>query len=404
MAMINVVIPSVGESIVEANIGKMFVKSGDWIDKNNPIFEIETDKATVEVVAPESGQVNLKVNQGDTVAIGAVVGTVDTAAAKPAGAGKPLAPPRTEPPPPPTAATSAASPAKPTTPPPPTTTMSAGAGGGGFMEVEMKGFGPGKRKAIREGKMPMPSQGPSLGFDLVGEQERKPMSVIRKKIAERLVYSQQSTATLTTFNEIDMTRVMSLREKLKDDFQSKNGIKLGFMSFFARAMCYAIGHVPAINGFIEDEEVVLNKSVHLSIAVSTDRGLVVPVIRNTQNLSYSQIEKEVARLADKARLGKLGIEEMMGGTTTLTNGGIFGSLLSTPILNPPQSSILGLHKTEFRPIAIAKEGGGWNIEVRPMMYVALSYDHRLIDGKESVTSLVKVKEYLETIVSEKDIN
>lgn len=271
------------------------------------------------------------------------------------------------------------------------------------MEVEMKGIGPGKRKAIREGKMPMPSQGPSLGFDLVGEQERKPMSAIRKKIAERLVYSQQSTATLTTFNEIDMSRVMSLREKLKDDFQNKNGIKLGFMSFFAKAMCYAISHVPAINGFIEDEEVVLNKSVHLSIAVSTDRGLVVPVIRNCQSLSYSQIEKEVARLADKARLGKLGIEEMMGGTTTLTNGGIFGSLLSTPILNPPQSSILGLHKTEFRPMAIAKEGGGWNVEVRPMMYVALSYDHRLIDGKESVTSLVKVKEYLETIVSEKDI-
>ncbi|OQW53735.1 MAG: hypothetical protein A4S09_06725 [Proteobacteria bacterium SG_bin7] len=394
MATVNVVIPSVGESIVEANIGKLFVNSGDWVEKNSPIFEIETDKATVEVVAPDSGQLALKVNQGDTVAIGATAGTIDNSVPPPTNR-------KTSPTPTPTSVAS-----KPSAPPPlstPTPAVTAFGGGGGLMEVEMKGIGPGKRKAIREGKMPMPSQGPSLGFDLVGEQERKPMSAIRKKIAERLVYSQQSTATLTTFNEIDMSRVMSLREKLKDDFQNKNGIKLGFMSFFAKAMCYAISHVPAINGFIEDEEVVLNKSVHLSIAVSTDRGLVVPVIRNCQSLSYSQIEKEVARLADKARLGKLGIEEMMGGTTTLTNGGIFGSLLSTPILNPPQSSILGLHKTEFRPMAIAKEGGGWNVEVRPMMYVALSYDHRLIDGKESVTSLVKVKEYLETIVSEKDI-
>lgn len=388
MATVNVVIPSVGESIVEANIGKLFVNSGDWVEKNNPIFEIETDKATVEVVAPDNGQVTLKINTGDTVAIGATVGTIDNSV------------------PPPTnrKTTAAQPPSKPTAPPPAPAVATPSFGGGELMEVEMKGIGPGKRKAIREGKMPMPSQGPSLGFDLVGEQERKPMSAIRKKIAERLVYSQQSTATLTTFNEVDMSRVMSLREKLKDDFQNKNGIKLGFMSFFAKAMCYAISQVPAINGFIEDGEVVLNKSVHLSIAVSTDRGLVVPVIRNCQNLSYSQIEKEVARLADKARLGKLGIEEMMGGTTTLTNGGIFGSLLSTPILNPPQSSILGLHKTEFRPMAIAKEGGGWNVEVRPMMYVALSYDHRLIDGKESVTSLVKVKEYLETIVSEKEIN
>lgn len=397
MATVNVVIPSVGESIVEANIGKLFVNSGDWVEKNNPIFEIETDKATVEVVAPENGQVTLKVNQGDTVAIGATVGTIDNSVPPPTNRKTTTAPaPKAE-----------SAPAKPSAPPPsaaaaPTPTF--GGGGGGLMEVDMKGIGPGKRKAIREGKMPMPSQGPSLGFDLVGEQERKPMSAIRKKIAERLVYSQQSTATLTTFNEIDMSRVMSLREKLKDDFQNKHGIKLGFMSFFAKAMCYAISHVPAINGFIEDEEVVLNKSVHLSIAVSTERGLVVPVIRNCQTLSYSQIEKEVARLAEKARLGKLGIDEMMGGTTTLTNGGIFGSLLSTPILNPPQSSILGLHKTEFRPMAIAKEGGGWNIEVRPMMYVALSYDHRLIDGKESVTSLVKAKEYLETIVSEKDIS
>ncbi len=398
MAQINIVIPSVGESIVEANIGKVNFKSGDWVEKGSAVFEIETDKATVEVVAPDSGQLNLKVSQGETVKIGAVTGTIDTSV------------------PPPTNRAKAETPAaKPTSAPPPTGPTASPAPapavsgfGGMAMHAEpqaMKGFGPAKRKAIREGKMPMPQpSGGGFGFDMSNEQERKPMSVIRKKIAERLVYSQQSTATLTTFNEIDMSRVMMLRDKLKDDFQKKTGVKLGFMSFFTKAMCYAITHVPTINAFIEDEEIVYNKNVHVSIAVSTDRGLVVPVVRNAQNLSYSQIEKEIARLADKARTGKLGIEEMMGGTTTITNGGVFGSLLSTPIINPPQSSILGLHKTENRPMAIPTESGGFSIEVRPMMYVALSYDHRIIDGKESVTSLVKAKEYLETVVSEKDIN
>lgn len=397
MATVNIVIPSVGESIVEANIGKMFFANGDWVEKNAPVFEIETDKATVEVVAPESGQLTLKIQQGDTVAIGAPVGSIDNSVPPPANRTQTKTASSTPLP----AATVSVKPANSLPPPPP----SAATGGGLSMiaETEMRGMGPGKRKAIREGKVPMPAQGPSLGFDMTGDQERKPMSAIRKKIAERLVYSQQSTATLTTFNEIDMSRIMSLREKLKDDFQAKHGIKLGFMSFFTRAMCYAIQNVPTINAFIEDNEIVYNKGVHVSVAVSTDRGLVVPVVRNAQNMSYSQIEKEIARLADKARAGKLGIEEMVGGTITITNGGVFGSLLSTPILNPPQSAILGLHKTEHRPMAVPNSSGGFTIEVKPMMYVALSYDHRIIDGKESVTSLVKAKEYLETVVSEKDI-
>ncbi len=401
MGQVKVVIPGVGESIVEATIGKVNFKTGDWIEKNSAIFEIETDKATVEVVAPESGQLKLDVNQGDTVAIGAAVGIVDNSvpppAHKPTGAptpslAKPSGPPQVN-----------AKPSAPPTSPPSAPAVSSGGGLSMVTETQMKGFGPGKRKAIREGKMPMP-QGPSATFDFTGEQERKPMSAIRKKIAERLVYSQQSTATLTTFNEIDMTRVLELRSKLKESFEKQSGVKLGFMSFFTKAASYAVSQVPGVNAFIEGDEVVYNKSVHMGIAVSTERGLVVPVVRGAQNLSFSQIEKEILRLAEKARIGKLGIEEMMGGTFTITNGGVFGSLLSTPILNPPQSGILGLHKTEYRPMAIPDDKGGYRIEVKPMMYVALSYDHRIVDGKDSVTFLVKVKEFLESIVSEKDIN
>lgn len=397
MGQTKILIPSVGESIVEANIGKILFKTGDWVEKNAALFEIETDKATVEVVAPDSGRLTLEVIQGDTVAIGSSVGFMDTSVVRPANVSAPA--PTTKPTAPPTTS-------KPSGPPVVSKfspEISTSGGMSLISETQMKGFGPGKRKALREGKISIPS-GPSPTFDFTGEQERKPMSAIRKKIAERLVYSQQSTATLTTFNEIDMTRTLEIRGKLKDEFEKTNGIKLGFMSFFTKATCYALAQVPIVNGFVDGDEVVYNKSVHMGIAVSTDRGLVVPVVRNAQNMSFSQIEKEIGRLAEKARSGKLGIDEMMGGTFTITNGGVFGSLLSTPILNPPQSGILGLHKTENRPIALPLEGGGFKIEVRPMMYVALSYDHRLVDGKDSVTFLVKVKEYLETILTEKDIS
>ncbi|MDZ4661570.1 MAG: 2-oxo acid dehydrogenase subunit E2 [Pseudomonadota bacterium] len=382
MGQTKIIIPSVGESIVEANIGKVSFKTGDWVDKNVPLFEIETDKATVEVVAPDSGRLTIEVKQGETVAIGASVGFMDNSASPPT-------------------LTSTVKPI-----PPPAPAVSIVGGMSMVSETQLKGFGPAKRKAIREGKMSIPSgpTGPSPTLDFTGEQERKPMSAIRKKIAERLIYSQQSTATLTTFNEVDMTRTLDIRGKLKEEFEKKNGIKLGFMSFFSKATCYAISQVPIVNGFVDGDEVVYNKGVHMGIAVSTERGLVVPVVRNAQKMGFSQIEKEIARLADKARTGKLGIDEMMGGTFTITNGGVFGSLLSTPILNPPQSGILGLHKTENRPMAIPLEGGGFKIEVRPMMYVALSYDHRLVDGKDSVTFLVKIKEYLETLLTEKDVS
>lgn len=228
------------------------------------------------------------------------------------------------------------------------------------------------------------------------------MSTLRKRIAERLLESQQTTATLTTFNEIDMTRAMDLRKKLKDSFEKQKGVKLGFMSFFAKAVIYALQKYPDVNSRIEGEDIVSPEFVNLGIAVSTERGLVVPVIREAQAMSFSEIEKKIADLADRARLGKLQISEMQGGTFTLTNGGTFGSLLSTPIVNPPQSGILGMHKIEQRPMAI-ESNGKFEVAVRPMMYVALSYDHRLIDGATSVGFLVKVKEYLEQIVTEAEI-
>jgi 2-oxoglutarate dehydrogenase E2 component (dihydrolipoamide succinyltransferase) len=216
------------------------------------------------------------------------------------------------------------------------------------------------------------------------------MSKIRKKIAERLVYSQQSTASLTTFNEVDLSRVMELRKTYKEQFEKVHGIGLGFMSFFAKACVLALQQFPRVNAFIDGNDLLYHDYVHLGIAVSTDRGLAVPVLRNVQAMSFAKIESEIKRLATATRDGKLGLEELSGGTFTITNGGVFGSLLATPILNPPQSGILGMHKIEERPVAI-----NGKVEIRPMMYVALTYDHRIIDGKESVSFLVRVKEFLE---------
>jgi 2-oxoglutarate dehydrogenase E2 component (dihydrolipoamide succinyltransferase) len=275
----------------------------------------------------------------------------------------------------------------------------AGPASAAVSSESLKGFGPAKRKAIRSGTLPLPSSQPTPWG---GEADviRKPMSTLRKRIAERLLESQQTTATLTTFNEVDMSRSMAARGKLKDEFQTKFGVKLGFMSFFSKAVIAALQQFPEVNAHIEGDDIVYPQGVHLGVAVSTDRGLVVPVLRNAQNLSYVQLEQKIAELADRARTGKLQIPEMQGGTFTITNGGVFGSLLSTPIINPPQSGILGMHKIENRPMAIEIEKGKFSVEVRPMMYVALSYDHRLIDGATSVGFLVKVKEYLETVTED----
>lgn len=412
MSLAEIKIPSVGESITEATIGKWNYQNGDWVEKDAVIFEIETEKATMEVSAPASGKLNITVNSGTIVPIGSVVGNIDTegtttasapfaAPAKPppappeaVGSGVPAKPPPSAPPPP-----------LPKMPPPPVTSSGGGVAisPGGHVSPQpslMKGIGPAKRKAIREGRASLPTVSPSLDqIEPTNGVRRVPMSVIRKKIAERLMLSQTSTATLTTFNEVDMSNVLNTRNHLRDEFQKKFGVKLGFMSFFGRAVCSAAAHVPVLNAFIEGSDILYHENVQLGVAVSTERGLVVPVVRNANKKSFSELEKDIAALAEKARTGKLGIEDMMGGTFSLTNGGVFGSLLSTPILNPPQSGILGMHKTEHRPVAIEKDGK-WTIEVRPMMYLAMSYDHRLVDGKDSVTFLVKVKEYLETVSAE----
>ena len=401
--IVEIKVPSVGESITEATIGKWFFSEGDWVEKDAVIFEIETEKATMEVNAPAAGKLHIAVAQGNIVAIGSPVGSIDTSATK--GASSPQTaqpPPPSKPPPGATAnatAAASASISKPLPPAPSGVSMSPG----GHISPEptpapMKGLGPSKRKAVREGRMQMPTVSPNV-MDIEPTSEgvrRVPMSVIRKKIAERLMFSQTSTATLTTFNEVDMTNVLTVRNNLKDEFQKTHGVKLGFMSFFGRAVCFAAKQVPVLNAFIENTDILYHEHMHLGVAVSTEKGLVVPVVRNADQKSFAELEKNIAALAEKARTGKLGIEDMLGGTFSLTNGGVFGSLISTPILNPPQSGILGMHKTEHRPIAIEKDGI-WTVEVRPMMYLAMSYDHRLVDGRDSVTFLVKVKEYLETV-------
>lgn len=392
MASVEIKVPTVGESINEATIGKWNFKSGDWVEKDSVVFEIETEKATMEVNAPASGKLSISKNQGEIVPIGSTVASLDTDAQRPAGATANL------PPPPKTATNGAQVKSSPPLPPVPT---SSGGGGLEIVGQNLKGMGPGMRKAVREGRASMPTSGSANPFidPLSGDEERKPMSVIRKKIAERLIQSQQTTATLTTFNEVDMSNILNIRASLKDEFAKKYGVKLGFMSFFTRGIVFGASQVPIVNAFVDGTDVVYHKHVHTGIAVSTERGLIVPVLRFADKLSYGEIEKQIESLAARARAGQLGIEDMIGGTITVTNGGVFGSLLSTPILNPPQSAILGMHKTEQRPRAIEKDGK-YTVEVRPMMYLALSYDHRLIDGKDSVTFLVKVKEYLESVTAD----
>ncbi len=390
---VKVVIPTIGESVNEGTIGRWFFKEGDVVSKDQTLFELDSDKATLEVPASASGKLSILVEAGKTATVGATVAMIEISeglsAAKNNGSSSK---PKVE------AKQSTSTPIAPAAPQKtvstPTTTASPEA---------LKTLSPSKRKAYREGTFKIPSGNNPFEDDTATQVNRVPMTTIRKKIAARLVESQQTTATLTTFNEIDMTAVNAVRQKLKDSFQSKYGVKLGFMSFFSKAVISALGQYPDVNGRIENDDIVYPQFINLGIAVSTERGLVVPVIKGAQSLSYSALELKIADLAERARTQKLQIPEMSGGTFTITNGGTFGSLISTPIINPPQSGILGMHKIEHRPIAIAKGDGSFGVEVRPMMYVALSYDHRLIDGATSVGFLVKVKEYLEK-VTEADIS
>ncbi|ALJ05274.1 2-oxoglutarate dehydrogenase [Pseudalgibacter alginicilyticus] len=379
-------VPSPGESIKEVEIATWLVEDGDYVEKDQAIAEVDSDKATLELPAEESGIITLKAEEGDAVAVGAVVCLIDTSAEKPEGSApkeeKKEDVPKAETPKTPVAetktyATGTASPAakkilaeK---------GMDAGA---------ISGTGKDGRVTKEDAIQAVPSMGTPTGGNR--GTSRSKMSMLRRKVAERLVEVKNTTAMLTTFNEVDMSPIFALRNEYKETFKAKHGVGLGFMSFFTLAVVRALEMYPAVNSMMDGKEMISYDFADISIAVSGPKGLMVPVIRNAENLSFRGVEAEVKRLALRARDGQITVDEMTGGTFTITNGGVFGSMLSTPIINPPQSGILGMHNIVERPVAIDGK-----VEIRPIMYVALSYDHRIIDGKESVGFLVAVKEALE---------
>jgi 2-oxoglutarate dehydrogenase E2 component (dihydrolipoamide succinyltransferase) len=411
---IEIKVPAVGESIVEGTLARWLKKEGDHVETDEPLFELETEKATTEVVAPASGTLKIKVPEGKTVPIGAVVGSVEEGGAVPAKkeARQPAAKVEAKP------AEGRAS-ARPAVPAAPThdgvtpevplspavrrlveeskvdVRQLAGTGPGGRItkedvqrHVEKQGS-----KETPEKKEPTPQPRPEISAPPAAPsrgERRERMSAIRQRIADRLLAAQSNAAILTTFNEADMSAVMDLRGRYKDAFQKKYGVGLGFMSFFVKACVEALHAFPVVNARIEGEDVVYPGHCHVGVAVSTEKGLMVPVLRDAETLGFAAIERRIAELAQKARDGKIAVADLQGGTFTITNGGVFGSLLSTPILNSPQSAILGMHTIQKRPIAV-----GDQVAIRPMMYLALSYDHRLIDGREAVQFLVRVKECIE---------
>lgn len=398
---VNIKVPTVGESITEATIGSWQKKSGDYVKRDEILLMLETDKASVEVVAEAAGVLNITAQAGETVAIGATVGSIDTSAAAPkeapaAAAPKAEAPAKAAPAQQPAAAASASS-DKPLSPAVRRVVEENGLNVSGMT-------GTGKDGRLTKGDVLdlQPGSAPNLAVreersapspaapQRIGDIERVPMTTIRKKIAERLVSAQQTAAILTTFNEIDMTALMELRAKYKDAFEKKHKVKLGFMGFFVKACIQALKEFPAVNASIEGTDILYKNFYNIGIAVSAPKGLVVPVIKNADMLSLAEIEETIRIYGEKAKAGKITVDDMADGTFTVSNGGVFGSMMSTPILNPPQSGILGMHKIEKRPVVINDE-----IVIRQMMYVALSYDHRMIDGRESVSFLVRVKECLE---------
>jgi 2-oxoglutarate dehydrogenase E2 component (dihydrolipoamide succinyltransferase) len=378
-------VPSPGESITEVEIATWLVEDGDYVEKDQPIAEVDSDKATLELPAEESGIITLKAEEGDAVAVGAVVCLIDTSAAKPEGdAPKTEAPNEEkkvavkEAPKATTYATGTASPA-----------AKKVLAEKGIETSAINGTGKDGRITKEDAVKAVPSMGTQPANGSRGT-ERKKMSMLRRKVAERLVAVKSETAMLTTFNEVNMQPIFDLRKQFKEDFKAKHGVGLGFMSFFTLAVVRALNLYPDVNSMIDGDFQIKNDFQDISIAVSGPKGLMVPVIRNAENLSFRGVESEVKRLAIRARDGQITIDEMTGGTFTITNGGVFGSMLSTPILNPPQSGILGMHNIINRPMAVDGE-----VVIQPIMYVALSYDHRIVDGRESVGFLVAVKEALE---------
>ena len=400
--MIDIKVPAVGESISEVTLVKWLKQDGEYVDRDEVIAELESEKATFEVNAEKAGSLKTLAKEGDTIKIGDVLASIDESAAKPASkaAEKP--------------ADTNATPQKSAAP----VAKVASEKVVESQAAEKKAAGTETKatpvaaaiisdKKVDKGTItPSGSNGKIVKHDvlealanpgrlpgksLFGRDVRKEkMSNLRKTVSRRLVEAKNTTAMLTTFNEVDMSQIMSLRTKYKDKFKEKHGVNLGFMSFFTKAVCYALQEWPAVNAYIDGEELIYHDYCDISIAVSAPKGLVVPVIRNAESLSMAEIEKKVVELAGKARDNKLSMEEMQGGTFTITNGGVFGSLMSTPIINIPQSAILGMHKIEERAVVVNGQ-----IVIRPMMYLAVSYDHRIIDGRESVSFLVRIKELLE---------
>jgi 2-oxoglutarate dehydrogenase E2 component (dihydrolipoamide succinyltransferase) len=409
-------VPTLGESVTEATIGKWFKKAGDRVAADEPLVELETDKVTIEVPAPAAGTLaEIAAKDGETVEVGALLGSIEAGS----GAAKAAAPePRQD-----TAVAQASAPTAASTTKEAAAQSGRIAGEGPIEERRMPPApsaakllaesnlsvdqvpGSGKRGQILKGDVldaiargapsqpaeaPAPAaRAPSSAEDAPRE-ERVRMTKLRQTIARRLKDAQSAAAMLTTFNEVDMKAVMDLRAKYKDVFEKKHGVKLGFMGFFTKAVTHALKEIPAVNAEIDGTDIIYKNYAHIGVAVGTDKGLVVPVVRDADAMSIAEIEKEIGRLGVAARDGKLSVADMQGGTFTISNGGVYGSLMSTPILNAPQSGILGMHKIQERPVVV-----GGQIVIRPMMYLALSYDHRIVDGKEAVTFLVRVKESLE---------
>jgi 2-oxoglutarate dehydrogenase E2 component (dihydrolipoamide succinyltransferase) len=404
--MAEIRVPTLGESVTEATIGKWFKKPGDAVAVDEPLVELETDKVTIEVPAPAAGVLSdIAAKDGETVAVGAVLGQIKEGAAG-AAAAKPAPKPAEAAPKaaPASAAPPAPKPAAADTPLAPSVRRIAAETGTDPSTVPSSG----KDGRVTKGDMlaaieraaaqPTPVAAPAAAVqvrapspaDDAAREERVKMTRLRSTIARRLKDAQNTAAMLTTFNEVDMSHVMALRTQYRELFEKKHGVKLGFMGFFVRACVQALKEIPAVNAEIDGNDIIYKNYYHLGIAVGTERGLVVPVVRDCDTKSLAEIEKSITDFGRRARDGALKIDEMQGGTFTITNGGIYGSLMSTPILNAPQSGILGMHKIQERPIAIAGK-----VEIRPMMYLALSYDHRIVDGREAVTFLVRVKECLE---------
>ena len=381
-------VPSPGESITEVEIAQWLVSDGDYVEKDQAIAEVDSDKATLELPAEVSGTITLKAEEGDAIAVGAIVCLIDTDGKPTEGSASSVS-----------SETPAAAVSVPTTPAPEQTSNYASQTPSpaarkiitekGMDAADIKGSGRGGRITKEDAVKAVPSMGTQPDYGDRG-QDRSKLSMLRRKVAERLVAAKNETAMLTTFNEADMAPIFELRNQYKDAFLEKHGVKLGFMSFFTRAVVRALGLYPDVNSMMDGDYKIAYDYCDISVAVSGPKGLMVPVVRNAESLSFAGVEKEIGRLAVKARDGKIIVDDMTGGTFTISNGGVFGSMLSTPIINPPQSGILGMHNIIERPIALDGK-----VVIRPMMYLALSYDHRIIDGRESVGFLVAIKEALE---------